>query len=48
MRKSRFSEAQIVAILKEGESGVPVADIVRKRAEELGLFKALAESGERN
>ena len=27
---------------------VPLADIVRKRAEELGLFKALAESGERN
>ena len=29
MRKSRFSETQIVAILKEGESGVPVAEIVR-------------------
>lgn len=30
MRKSRFSETQIVAILKEGEAGVPVAEIVRK------------------
>ena len=29
MRKSRFTEAQIVGILKEGEAGVPVAEIVR-------------------
>ena len=26
MRKSRFSEAQIAEILKEGESGVPIAN----------------------
>ena len=30
MRKSRFTETQIVAILKEGEAGVPVAEILRK------------------
>jgi len=30
MKKSKFTESQIVAILKEGESGVPVAEVVRK------------------
>ena len=30
MRKSKFSDAQIVAILREGEAGVPVADVLRK------------------
>lgn len=30
MRKSRFSEAQIVSIIKEGEAGIPVAEICRK------------------
>ena len=30
MKKSRFSEAQIMAILKQAESGVPVSDLCRE------------------
>jgi len=30
MRKSKFSESQILAILKEGEAGMPVAEVCRK------------------
>jgi len=36
MRKSKFSETQIVGILKDAESGVPVADLLRK----VGVSKA--------
>ena len=30
MKKSRFTESQIVSILKEGEAGVGIAEIARK------------------
>ena len=30
MKKTRFSEAQIMSILKQGEQGVPVAELCRE------------------
>ena len=36
MRRSKFSESQIVAILKEVEAGIAVADVIRKH----GISKA--------
>ena len=30
MRKSRFTDSQIVSILKDGDAGLPLAELVRK------------------
>ena len=43
MRKSRFTESQIVGILKEGEAGVPLADLVRKH----GISRGSSTGGQR-
>ena len=38
MKRSRFSEEQIVAILKEQEAGVPTADVCRRHGVSSATF----------
>ncbi|WP_313297304.1 transposase [Diaphorobacter sp.] len=43
MRKSKFRESQIVAILKEGDAGIPVAEVCRKHGISSLTYYALQE-----
>lgn len=38
MRKSKFSESQIVSILKEADSGIPVAEVLRNHGVSAATF----------
>ncbi len=38
MRKSRFTEAQIIGMIKEQEAGMPTADVCRKHGLSQGTF----------
>jgi putative transposase len=46
MRRSRFSEEQIIGILKEQESGVPVVDLCHKHGvSDASIYKWKAKYG---
>ncbi len=46
MKRTRFSEEQIIAILKEQEAGVPVADLCRKHGvSNASIYKWKAKYG---
>ena len=46
MKRSRFSEEQIIAILKEHEAGLPVADLCRKHCvSDASIYKWKARYG---
>ena len=38
MRKSRFTEAQIIGMIKEQEAGMPTAEVCRKYGLSQGTF----------
>ncbi len=38
MRESKFTESQIVAIISEGEAGIPVAEVCRKHNISVSMY----------
>jgi len=40
MKKSKFTESQIVAILKEADAGIKIADVCRKHGISQPLHRA--------
>ncbi len=47
MKRSRFSEEQIIAILKEQEAGVPVSELCRKHGvNDASIYKWKAKYGD--
>jgi putative transposase len=46
MRKARFTESRIAAILKEADAGLPVGDVIRKHGiSSAGYYKWKAKYG---
>jgi len=45
MKRSRFSEEQIIGILKEHEAGISVADLCRKHVSDACFYKWRAKFG---
>lgn len=46
MKKSKYSDAQIMAILKQAENGVPVSDLCREQGMSgAGFYKWRSKNG---
>jgi putative transposase len=45
MRKSRFTEAQIIGMIKEQEAGLPTAELCRKHGLSPATFYKLKRDG---
>jgi hypothetical protein len=46
LKKSRFTDSQIIAILKQAEAGTPVPELCREHGMVVLPFLAAARSGE--